>query len=407
MNAPEPRSYWHLTFPITLETQPLPESADLVVVGAGVLGVNAAYAGARAGARVVLIDQFGPAEGATGRNGGFLTEGTALGYARTLALFGHETARAMWQLTVENRALARQIIGEEGLDCWYRETGHLDFSLDAQDWEADQASVEALRRDGFYAESLTPAQTQALVGTPLSAEIVGARYTPQCGLLHSSRLAGGLAAAAVRRGAVLARATVTGIEDERVITDQGTITARGIVIAANAWTHRLAPVTRELIVPVRGEALSYAPHEPVFGPGMGTSVTPTGEYWQQTLDGSIVIGGCRAVAPNRDVNVLSNVATPGTQAAIEQVLPRLFPALRGLSVQHRWAGPMAFTPDYTPIADRAPGARNAWFAGGFCGLGMPFGFAFGKRLAESALSGSPSAGLRPFRLGRFAERAMP
>lgn len=73
------------------------------------------------------------------------------------------------------------------------------------------------------------------------------------------------------------------------------------------------------------------------------------------LDGSILLGGCRAAAPAGDVGILVNQPTPEVQTALAQVFPRLFPALNGLKVTHRWAGRMAFTPDYNP--HHRPGAR--------------------------------------------------
>jgi glycine/D-amino acid oxidase-like deaminating enzyme len=61
---------------------------------------------------------------------------------------------------------------------------------------------------------------------------------------------------------------------------------------------------------------------------------------------------------------------------------------------------MAFTPDYLPIVDAAPGLPGVWFAGGFCGHGMPFAPIFGRLLAEAATTGVAPAALAPFRLDR-------
>jgi len=88
------------------------------------------------------------------------------------------------------------------------------------------------------------------------------------------------------------------------------------------------------------------------------------------------------------------------QAALEQVLPRLFSGLAGLRVARRWAGLMAFTSDYLPIADRAPDLPNTWVVGGFCGHGMPFGVRLGQLLAQAAVDESPPAELTPFRIER-------
>ncbi len=401
MNHPDTTSYWQANFPTAALAQTLPSEVDLAVVGGGVLGAATAYSAARDGARVALIEQQGVAWGASGRNGGFITEGAALSYMSAIKRFGRDTARAIWQVTCENRALARQIIGEERIECWYREAGNLHFSLSPAEQEEDAATVEAMRADGFGAELLTRGQTQALVGTELGPMIRGARYASYAGLVHSTRFVGGLAAAAQARGAALVEATVTQIEHGKVMTSAGTLKAKAVVIAANAWISQLVPETRDIILPVRGQALSYAPTAPVFGPGMGAAVTATGEYWQQTLDGSIVIGGCRALRPDKDVGALRHDTTDDVQHGIEAVLPALFPALPPLQVTRRWAGPMAFTPDYVPLADHAPGEPGIWYAGGFCGHGMPFGLIFGKLLAQAALGGDVHP-LAPFRLGRLS-----
>ena len=133
---------------------------------------------------------------------------------------------------------------------------------------------------------------------------------------------------------------------------------------------------------------------------MAVNITGTGEYWQQTLDSSIVLGGCRAAAPQKDVNVRNSGPTQEVQPALEQVFPRLFPTLSGLSVTQRWAGLMAFTPDYLPIADVVPYMQGVWVVGGFSGHGMPFGMRLGQLLAEAVTSNAVPDALLPFRLTR-------
>jgi glycine/D-amino acid oxidase-like deaminating enzyme len=154
------------------------------------------------------------------------------------------------------------------------------------------------------------------------------------------------------------------------------------------------------MTPVRGQALAFAPAPAIFAHGMGAALTPTGEYWQQAPDGTIVLGGCRAVAPGQDIGIRDSWPTPEVQAALERALPSVFPALVRLRVARRWAGPMAFTADYLPIADRAPELPNTWVVGGFCGHGMPFGMRMGQLLAQAAVDGAPPAALTPFRLDR-------
>ncbi len=397
-------AYWQATMEPSPPGDDLPATAEVAVVGGGLLGAATAYWLARAGVAPVLIERAALAHGATGRNGGFVGVGTAEAYPAAIDRVGHAAARAVWELTLENRVLLRRVLAEEGIACDYREPGTLALALGEEQLAAMAAVVAALRADGFAGELLDWGQAQELVGTPLGPEIAGGAFAPQNGLLHSARLVQGLAGAARRRGARLCAATVTEIANDGgaplVRTTRGALRAGAAVVAANAWTDELVPALAGVITPVRGQALAYEPSARVFTTGFGAAVTSTGEYWQQTPDGAIVLGGCRAVAPGRDVGVREAVPTAEVQAVLGGVLPRLFPALDGLRVAQRWAGPMAFTPDYLPVADRAPRLPGVWVVGGFCGHGMPFGLRLGQLLAEAATCGRPPAALAPLRLDR-------
>ncbi|MDQ3695042.1 MAG: FAD-binding oxidoreductase [Chloroflexota bacterium] len=400
----EPRSYWHATAAPLVPGDPLPAEAEVVVVGGGLLGCWTAYWLARAGVAVTLIERTAISWGATGRNGGFVVTGTAAGYADMVKQVGREAARDLWRLTEEGQALTGRIVAEEGIACDYRTPGTLSLALSADSLDEMRRHLEAMRDDGLSGALLDRREVQALIGTPLGPEITGGSFFADGGLLHSARYLAGLASAARRRGAGLCRAGVTALVTEgertRLETTAGPIRARRVIVAVNAWTDELVPGLAGLVEPVRGQILAYDPLPPVFTTGVGASVTPTGEYWQQTPEGTIVIGGCRADAPNGDVGVREMVPTPDVTGAIEAVLPRLFPALAGSRVARRWAGPMAFTADHLPIADAAPGLPGVWVTGGFSGHGMPYGPRLGQLLAEAAMTGTTPAPLAPLRLDR-------
>jgi glycine/D-amino acid oxidase-like deaminating enzyme len=383
----------------------LPDTVDVAVIGGGLLGVAAAYWLARAGAATLVLERGILAEGATGRNGGFMVAGTAERYPGAIARLGHATAREIWRLTLDNRAFLRQTLIEEQIDCDYREPGHLQLALGGYQLAELSATVTALRADGFQAELLDRHQAQQMIDTPLSGEVIGGLFAAEDGLLQPARLVHGLAGAAQRYGArIMTQTALTQLEPRAdgllIQTARGQLRARAAVIATNAWLGQIAPALGQLVTPVRGQALAFAPISRVFGAGMGAAITSTGEYWQQTPAGAIVLGGCRAVAHRLDVGIHESRPTPEVQTEIEHVLPRLFPRLAGLRVAQRWAGLMAFTVDYLPIADRAPGLPGVWVVGGFCGHGMPFGLRLGQLLAQAATSGARPAELEPFRLDR-------
>ncbi len=397
-------SYWQRTINQVTLSADLPPTADVAVVGAGLLGAATSYWLARAGLAVVLLERTTPAYGATGRNGGIVSVGPAEAYPAAIMRLGHETARAIWTLTLENRALLRQVLAGEGITCDYREPGHLSLALGEDQLTGQSEIVAALQADDFTATLLDRAQAQALIDTPLGPEIAGGKFIPENGLVHSAHLVQGLVGAAQRHGARACLATVMQVlpagPGVLVRTLQGNLHVGTVIIATNAWIGELLPALAGLITPVRGQALAYAPIAPVFTTGLSVAITPTGEYWQQTIDGSIVLGGCRALAPGQDVGIRESQPTTEVQAALEQVIPRLFPQLGGLRVQQRWAGLMAFTPDYLPIADRAPGMPGVWVAGGFSGHGMPFGMRLGQLMCEAVTSGVAPDTLAHLRLHR-------
>jgi gamma-glutamylputrescine oxidase len=125
-----------------------------------------------------------------------------------------------------------------------------------------------------------------------------------------------------------------------------------------------------------------------------------GEYFQQTPDGTILIGGCNTVAPGEDIGVWEMTPLPVVQTAIEAVLPRLFPTLAPLRVVQRWAGLLDYTTDRHPIVDRLPSMPQVLFVCGLSGHGMPFGLRFGQLLTEAVMRETLPSALKPYRLDR-------
>jgi glycine/D-amino acid oxidase-like deaminating enzyme len=125
-----PESFWQATGPAAIRPPgELPATADVLLIGGGLLGAASAYWLARAGVAAVLIEQSALAAGASGRNGGFMVAGTAERYPAAIARLGHATAREVWQLTLDSRALLRQVLAEEAIECDYREPGNLELAL--------------------------------------------------------------------------------------------------------------------------------------------------------------------------------------------------------------------------------------------------------------------------------------
>jgi glycine/D-amino acid oxidase-like deaminating enzyme len=318
-------SYWQRTAPGFPLSTDLPPSVDIAVVGGELLGAATCYWLARAGADVALLERTALAAGATGRNGGFVRAGSAGSYTDAIVRLGHETARQVMELTTESRVLLRQVIQEEEIACDYREPGTLRLVITEAQAEQYRQEIATLRHDGFSAVWLDRALVQDLLKAPLSPEILGARFLPEQGLVHSARLVHGLVRTAVRHGTHAYQAEVYALTREGgqvcLRTPRGLLVAQTVVVAVNAWSRTLLPELADVIVPVLEQMLAYEPLAPVFPMGISVDLVD-GEYLQQTSSGHILIGGCGVIAPNAGFGVWESVPTAPVQEAIEQSLPK-------------------------------------------------------------------------------------
>ncbi len=387
-------------------------TAEVAVVGGGVSGVAAALWLARAGADVSLLEGRRFAAGASGRNGGFLLGGTADSYAVAAERHGHGTARRVWAFTVANRQRARDLVDEieaAGWRCGYRQTGSLLIAASPKELAEYEASFTLLREDGWQAEFLQ----RAALPMPLRDDYFGAISFPLDGEIQPARFVRGIANLARSAGARLyENSPVTAVnrtsQGFELHTDRGTLTARTVILATNAWLPELgaqlgAEWLTRVITPTRGQMLSTAPiAERLFD---CPCYADNGyQYWRQLTDGRLAVGGWR----NRSfASEYSDDETPGE--AIQSHLDRFLREtlrLPHVAIEHRWAGIMAFSADGLPLVGALPGVENCYLAGGYTGHGNAYALQAAWQLAE-AIGGRPSADADLFDPARFIPAAEP
>ena len=368
-------SYWQ---------QPAREAAlacDVAVVGGGVVGASTAYWAKKMlpATRVVLVEAERLAHGASGRNAGFLLQGVTSDYATDVARFGADRARRLWAFTRENRdALVTELRGA-AFD--FEGSGSLVVAGTAAEDERLRASVQKLRSDGYPAAYLPPSELARRIH---ARGFHGGLYTTTGGVVHPAKLVRHLATAS---GAdVLEHHPVAGlgIWGNRFVleTPARHVVADRVVLALNAYTPRLVPSLGGYVRPVRAQMLAtermlprwlsqplYS-HEGFF-------------YLRQTPAGHLLLGGARHLHTLAEVGYDDAVTEP-LQADLEAYLRRHFPQAADLKVERRWSGTMGFSPDGLPSIGPVPGHAGAFFAAGFTGHGMAYGFRAGRLLAEFA-----------------------
>lgn len=359
----------------------LPATCDVAVVGGGIAGVSTAYWLRKLdpSLNVVLVERDRLASGASGRNAGFLLQGTDADFARTVAERGPDAARRLWRFTRENRdGLVEALDGE---DVWLDARGSLTVAADAEEDERLRAAAELLQHDGVAATYRPADATNAHLG---SRGFLGSLEVGSGASLHPVRVVRTLA---VRSGAtVVEGAAVRGLEPSgervRVETERGVVEAGRVVLALNAYLPQLVPALEQIVRPVRAQMLATAPQprrisQPVY--------SHEGYFYLRQLPtGEVLLGGARHLHVEAEVGY-EDAPTDALQADLEAYLDRHFPDFGGAEIVRRWSGTMGFSADGIPAFGPVPGMGSAWWVGGFTGHGMGYGFRMGRTVAASVL----------------------
>src|SRR5512136_2188090 len=125
--ALQEQNYWLTTaeFPSVDPSIPLPETADVAVIGAGFTGLSAARTLAKRGARVVVLEAETIGWGASSRNGGMVLTGLKLGMQTVTKKYGRDLAQRLFQCSLDAIGMVEKIVRDENIDCGFVRTGHL------------------------------------------------------------------------------------------------------------------------------------------------------------------------------------------------------------------------------------------------------------------------------------------
>jgi glycine/D-amino acid oxidase-like deaminating enzyme len=262
-----------------------------------------------------------------------------------------------------------------------------------EELEAIRREHGALAADGFSVEWVDASALPPV----LRSHFRGGVFHPGDGLLEPGRWARRLARLAEEEGAAIAENTaVTALTGTSARTERATVAAERVVVATDGYTRGLLPELASAVTPARNQVLATsALPERYFEPAV---YARSGyDYWQQTAEGRIVIGGWRDVDREREFTTSEDV-TDTIQGRLEAFLARLLGAAP--EITHRWAGLIGLTPDRLPLVGPLPGRDRVWAALGYSGHGNVLALACGELLAEAVL-GRPDPRLAPFDPGRL------
>ena len=374
-------------------------TADVVIVGAGLIGLWTAYCLAVADPALVIVvlDAEVAGFGAAGRNAGFASAGIAGQAQAYLGRGGWDGVQRGERAMIDGIDFVGDVVRREGIDCGWIKSGALRIATTPAQLDRVRAGVERRRRGGLDESDVRLLTAADLAERVRIAGVVGGTYTPHCARVHPGRLVRGLAAACERRGVrIFERSPVVRIEPERVAcapvaagAPMG-VRARVVVQATEAFTVNL-PGHRRDYMPVFSHMVATEPLDEATWAAIGwEGCEPVADqrhlftYGQRTVDGRIAIGGRGAGYRAGNAIRAADERSPELHAQLKATLRAWFPATADAAITHRWGGVFAVPRDWSMSItfDRVTGLARA---GGLAGHGVIASSLCGRTLADLIL----------------------
>jgi glycine/D-amino acid oxidase-like deaminating enzyme len=417
----------------------IPDSADIVIIGGGIVGVSTAWFLTRHGIRVTLCEKGHIAGEQSGRNWGWVRQQ------------GRDVREL--PMMIESMSIWRGLETQIGEDLGFVQGGCL-FAARTQKELDDFADwLEIAREYGLDTRIITGKEFERQVG-PAASQWAGAMFTASDGRAEPHKATPALARAAASKGAsILTACAVRGLETEggrvsAVVTERGAIRTSVVLCAAGAWSSLFCRPLG-IAVPqlkVQGNVLRTAPARAtlngnVFDSKVGIRRRQDGGF--TVAHGSLLLHpmtpstfryafkflpalrqefktlrlsigkefmeefrtpsrwALDAVSPFEKNRVLNPRPAPSVIAKIKANLAVTFPELANVEIAETWAGMVETTPDVVPVIcpiDRVPGF---YLATGFSGHGFGIGPGAGKAIAGMLTGRDSGIDLSQLRLERF------
>jgi len=391
------------------------DQAEVVIVGAGIMGLSIAYHLASMGVRdVLVIDKSYLCGGASGRNGG--------------GVRAQWSSEANVRLMQESIRICRDFASKMKINVWFRQGGYLFLARTEKMKTQLEASVKLQNECGLPTRMLSPKEAQKIVPELETSGLVAAAYNAEDGVVFPWPFVWGYAQAARKMGVDVAtfREVVgfetTGTRIDAVVTrgsgppddtsaasprrGQGAapeptqrIRTHKVVNAAGAWSPEIAKLLGVALPnkPHRHEICSTEPLKPWLTPLVAD--LSDGLYFSQSTRGEIVGG----IGQERVPDGLDQESSHAFLGLYARSLVRTCPVLAKVKVLRQWAGCYDLTPDANPIVGSIDEVEGFYQASGFMGHGFMMAPIMGKLIAEHIVQGTTTELFERWNLRRFKE----
>ncbi len=374
------------------------ETADMVIIGGGVMGASIAYHLAKqGGGQVMLLERQALCNGTSGRSGAIVRQ--------------HYSNDFTIRMAGESLAVFQHFDDVIGGDCGFLTTGMI-VMTDTQGAEALRANVKMQRELGVDTQLVSHAEVREVAPGYNSEGVELACYEPGTGVADPMATTHCFAQRARDYGVSIREfVAVTQILAEAgrvrgVRTSLGDVHSPVVVLAANVWSVGLA---RALgislpITPTRHPMVALRRPDD-FGGRMGfhaVGLDLTRQvYLRPDIGGVTLVGSTENVVTPSDPDHYAQGLTEQEIAHFRTMAAGSMPALARAVPRGGWAGIYDDTPDYHPVLDRLPGYEGLYCAAGFSGHGFKLSPVVGQWMAQFVLTGKKPGDMQHFAFDRF------
>lgn len=379
------------------------DTADAVIVGAGLVGLSIAYHLVEQGMRDVVVvereSSFG--QGSSGRSAGGIR-----------LQFGLASSIRFSQYGVQ---MLKEFEGRFGVPASFNQCGYLFLTRDPKRWAVMQAAADLQRSLGVEVQTLGAGEVRRRFPYVVMDDLAGATFGPQDGVADPFAMMYGFSRRARELGARIvygAEVTAITVEGHRVRgadTTAGPIASPMVVDAAGPHARAVGAMAGVAVPvdPYRRAVYVTAPTDVLPRAMPMTLDFETTSYVRREGE-SLLLGMSDPAEPSSFDTALDQ----DSLIRLIEAVTRWAPSLQHTSLMRGWAGLYEITPDHNPIIDGAATAggklpEGFYIAAGFSGHGFQHAPAAGRALAELMCGQAPFADLTPFRWARFQEALQP
>lgn len=359
---------------------------DVVVVGGGFSGVNTALELAERGVEVALVEANRISWGATGRNGGQIIGGIGHDPERFVKTIGEQGVKTIYSMGIEARDIIKERVEKYAIDCDLK-WGYCDVALKPR-----HMKQFAEWRD--FEKSIGNPHTYTLLDQPElkqyvnSERYLGGLHNNANGHIQPLNLCIGEARALESLGGqIFEQSRVTVLEHgtrPRLRTEQGSITARRVVLAGNAYLGGLVPKLASRILPASSSVIATAPLPAELAeeimPGDVAVCDPRTalDYFRLSTDKRMLFGG---------LSNYTGMEPRNLEEVMRGKMESVFPQLKGVAIDYAWSGQMGIGLNRMPQLGHI--ADNIAYIQAYSGHGVAPTHIMARATAEM-LSGNPA-----------------